>query len=472
MQQSLRSPDLPDSFFYARSFLPPPPSLILKTIRLCRRSQRITQMTKRNPPAPDFSSDFSFLNESPAEPQTPATADLHAEPTAEDHAHSVTSAESPSNSESPDTADEVADQPPTASAPNIDFSFLGQTASESMALPGFASPESDAAESPAPLQTSPVVAPPEAPQPATTGTPIGKSPPRPAMVAITPESPAPRKSRPATSTTGKPAAAAPADSATEPDAVAPVTARRPGTIAVPAWLVGYTAALTLVLLFLLLTGRIHLSGNHVLESLPDVRPLAPNEFQPVDENMELPAGHTLGLGESRRFGDVRVTPLHVSREPLLFQNFLTGAPEPKLTTPPALKLHLRFENLAADIAFPPFDVALMSHRHQPEASDLSILANSFVQVPPDAQHEFPRRLLNYPQTMDSNFVLAGQNAGKVVAPGGTLETWVATDPLPEDWAHDGPMRWRVQFRKGVHRSSRNGVTTLIDVQFSSADIKG
>jgi hypothetical protein len=34
------------------------------------------------------------------------------------------------------------------------------------------------------------------------------------------------------------------------------------------------------------------------------------------------------------------------------------------------------------------------------------------------------------------------------------------------------MRWRVQFRKGVHRSSRNGVTTLIDVQFSSADIKG
>ena len=265
---------------------------------------------------------------------------------------------------------------------------------------------------------------------------------------------------------------------TAPDAVetiaegAPVLTRRPGTIAVPAWFPGYTAAITLVLLFLLFTGRIQLSANHPLESLPDVRPLAPNEFQPVQEDIKLPEGHDLGLGESRRFGDVLVTPVKVSRAPLEFQDFLSGKPEPKLTTTPALRLHLKFENLAADIAFPPFDAALMSHRFQPEASELSILANSFLSVPPDAQNEFPRRLLHYPQTMDSNFVLTGQNAGKVVAPGESLETWVATVPLPDGWSHTGPMRWRVQFRKGINRTSRNGVTTLIDVNFNSTDIQG
>jgi hypothetical protein len=429
-------------------------------------------MTKRNPPASDFSADFSFLSDSGAKPQTPATPDLPSALILPDDSQAATSAESQHDPALPDVVDEAADHTPIASASNTDFSFLGQAASESPALPNFAATESGAAEVLAPLQESPIVASPEVPQPAATGTLIGKSPARPAVAAVTPESPAPRRARPVASAAAKPTATAPADSVTESDAAAPVASRRPGTIAVPAWLVGYTAALTMVLLFLLLTGRIHLSGDHVLESLPDVRPLAPNEFQPVDENMELPAGHTLGLGESRRFGDVRVTPLHVSREPLLFENFLSGSPEPKLTTPPALKLYLRFENLATDIAFPPFDAALMSHRHQPEASELSILANSFVAVPPDAQHEFPRRLLHYPQTMDSNFVLTGQHAGKVVAPGGTLETWVATDPLPEDWSHDGPMRWRVQFRKGINRSSRNGVTTLIDVQFNSADIKG
>lgn len=251
-----------------------------------------------------------------------------------------------------------------------------------------------------------------------------------------------------------------------------VLTRRPRTIAVPTWFPGYTGAITLTFIYLLVTGRIHVSPYHALESLPDLRPLASNEFQPVAEDAALPDGHDLGLGESRRFGDVVVTPVKVSRAPLEFQNFLSGKPEPTLTTTPALKLHLKFENVADDIGFPPFDAGLMSHRIQPEASELSILANSFLSVPPDAQHEFSERLLHYPQTMDSNFVLTGQNAGKVVMPGETLETWVATIPLPEGWSHTGAMRWRVQFRKGINRKSRNGVTTLIDVNFNAADIQG
>ena len=76
------------------------------------------------------------------------------------------------------------------------------------------------------------------------------------------------------------------------------------------------------------------------------------------------------------------------------------------------------------------------------------------------------------QTMDSNFVLTGQNAGKVVAPGETLETWIASEPIPDDWNPAGPLRWRVQFRKGVNSATKNGVTTLIDVNFNVSEISG
>ncbi|MFM7058396.1 MAG: hypothetical protein ACKO2P_15880 [Planctomycetota bacterium] len=280
---------------------------------------------------------------------------------------------------------------------------------------------------------------------------------------------------PVAAATGRPGTAKAAEKADplEGDSEASaVPTRRANTIAVPAWFPGYTAALTLIVLFLLLTGRIHVSSNHVLESLPDVRPLAANEFQEVKASQKLPKGHMLALGESRRFGDVVVTPLKVTKEPLQFEDFLTGKPVPSLTTSPALKLHLRFENVSGGMAFPPWDAALMSHRFPPFTNDLNTLANSFLSQVSEPADEFPERLLNYLQTMDSNFVLTGQNAGRVVAPGETLETWIASEPIPDDWHPEGQLRWRVQFRKGVNRASGNGVTTLIDVNFQVSDISG
>ena len=422
-------------------------------------------MSKRNPSSPDFSflgaesvSESSPAQQADPEPKTESPAQGESE-TPDSPTQSIpvesnvggqinfTAIDPGESDDSPETAlaafrdSAIASAAaPVSESPNLSEKVSAEnTAPEAVAGPDSMPPDLTPAVSPAPARVSPA----------------------PARV-----SPARRAQKPS-------ATAESARDAVETIAEgAPVLTRRPGTIAVPAWFPGYTAAITLVLLFLLFTGRIQLSANHPLESLPDVRPLAPNEFQPVQEDVRLPEGHDLGLGESRRFGDVLVTPVKVSRAPLEFQDFLSGKPEPKLTTTPALRLHLKFENLAADIAFPPFDAALMSHRFQPEASELSILANSFLSVPPDAQNEFPRRLLHYPQTMDSNFVLTGQNAGKVVAPGESLETWVATVPLPDGWSHSGPMRWRVQFRKGINRKSRFGVTTLIDVNFNSTDIQG
>jgi hypothetical protein len=234
---------------------------------------------------------------------------------------------------------------------------------------------------------------------------------------------------------------------------------------------GYAIAITLLLIFCLMTGRLKLFGNAALESLPDIRPLDSNEFRRVPDGTPVPEGHVLKLGESRRFGDVVLTPVKVTREPLMFEQFQTKAPATTLTTDPVLKLWLRFENRSGSYAFPPFDSGLMSHRTPRFSTDDSTIVNSMLNVSSPATSS-PVRVLNFLQTMDNAFVIVGQQSGKVIIPEETLETFVASS---EDIQYITPMAetgytWRVQFRKGVHESSGHGVTTLVDVLFSEADI--
>ena len=237
-------------------------------------------------------------------------------------------------------------------------------------------------------------------------------------------------------------------------------------------LAGYAIALTLLFLGLLLTGHISLFRNHALESLPDLRPLAPKEFLKVPDGAKLPDGHVLQLGESRRFGDVVVTPVRLTKEPLRFQGFLSGKIEEKLTTKPLLKLWLTFECVADDYAFPPFDVGLMSNRVPADAKDAAVLANSFLMVGISSGDSASIRRLNYLHTMDNNFVIVGQESAKVLRPGESLSTFVVASDEDGDMnvEHSTQFVWRVQFRKGVNVSSGNGASTLIDVKFSGADV--
>ena len=234
---------------------------------------------------------------------------------------------------------------------------------------------------------------------------------------------------------------------------------------------GYAIAITLLLIFCLMTGRLKLLGNASLESLPDIRPLDSNEFRKVPDGTPVPDGHVLKLGESRRFGDVVLTPVKVTREPLMFEQFQTKAPATTLTTDPVLKLWLRFENRSGSYAFPPFDSGLMSHRTPRFSADDSTIVNSMLNISSPATSS-PVRVLNFLQTMDNAFVIVGQQSGKVIIPEETLETFIACS---EDIQYITPTAetgytWRVQFRKGVHESSGHGVTTLVDVLFSEADI--
>lgn len=237
--------------------------------------------------------------------------------------------------------------------------------------------------------------------------------------------------------------------------------------------IGYAIALTLLFLGLLFTGHISLFGNPALESLPDLRPLAPNEFRKIPDGTALPEGHVLRMGEARRFGDVVVTPVKLTKEPLQFQGFLSGTINEKLSTPPVLKLWLNFENVSDDYAFPPFDAELMSNRTPPHSSDAATRANSFLTIFTPSEQVATTRKLNYLHTMDNNFVIVGQDSAKLVEPGESLLTFIAASEDDDEIAIDESTQfvWRVQFRKGVNRTSGNGVTTLIDVKFSGSDIE-
>lgn len=234
---------------------------------------------------------------------------------------------------------------------------------------------------------------------------------------------------------------------------------------------GYAIAITLLMIFCLMTGRLKLFGNAALESLPDIRPLDSNEFRKVPDGTPVPEGHVLKLGESRRFGDVVLTPVKVTREPLTFEQFQTKAPAATLTTDPVLKLWLKFENRSGSYAFPPFDAGLMSHRTPKFSTDESTIVNSMLNVSSPGTSS-PVRVLNFLQTMDNAFVIVGQQSGKVILPDETFETFIACS---EEIQYITPTAetdytWRVQFRKGVHEASGHGVTTLVDVLFSEADI--
>ncbi|MFN9719188.1 MAG: hypothetical protein ACK58L_10865 [Planctomycetota bacterium] len=241
------------------------------------------------------------------------------------------------------------------------------------------------------------------------------------------------------------------------------TASRPASLA----LVIYSIVVTILLIYIMLTGK-----SSRLESLPDIRPLRNNEFQHVPEGAQLPGGHTLQLGQSTRFGDVLVTPVKVTREPLTFENFMTKEANSNLTTPPVLKLHLTMKNVSSGYIFPPFDSGLMSHRSPPEADDDSAKANSFLRVT-SGEPSDGRRFLNFLQSMDNPFLLIGQNSARAIAPGETVETFVASSVSINSVTLEPSSKctWRVQIRKGVNMESDNGVTTLIDVVFNGSDVQ-
>lgn len=230
----------------------------------------------------------------------------------------------------------------------------------------------------------------------------------------------------------------------------------------------YASALSLAFVFLLL--QFLSVRTHQLESLPDVVPEIRNgevalKIAPPDANVA--PGHILAVGESQRYGSLKVTPLRVSLGALRFEHALHDPTAQRSPSEPVLKLWLRFENVSRDQRFSPLDSLLLFKRHY-QGLGKPELTNQFL-CRTDERHPDGNLHHVFELSPTSEFRIAGQQLDQVLGPGESLETFIPSAEQIDDLT--GDLVWRVQFRKGYHPRTRHGVTTLIDVPFHRNDVK-
>ena len=203
-----------------------------------------------------------------------------------------------------------------------------------------------------------------------------------------------------------------------------------------------------------------------LESLPDLKPIPPGKVAIYKINTQLPAGHTLKLGDHQRYGNLRVEPLKVTRGTIQFQHFEKAGKVEDYNSNTVLKLWVKFTNESKEQAFVPLDADLM-FRRRVDAQE-NVFANNFLVQKLDKPRSYPLVFVfDHPQSSDWD--MAGQQLGKQLQPGESLETYI---PTTEDGIDrlQGELLWRVQLRKG-HSPSGNGVTTLVEVAFTADQIQ-
>lgn len=228
-------------------------------------------------------------------------------------------------------------------------------------------------------------------------------------------------------------------------------------------LASYASAVTIVALILLMR-----SGNsdtpHHLESLPDVAPEAPDNLSYVPVEAELPPGHVLQIGEKQRFGNIEIEPLRIVQEPLEFTHY-SDASLTRPATEAVYKLWLRVTNVSDEQEIVPLDAHLL-FRWVVKVEEQREFSNYYL-FPADASG--PDDIIPvYRHSKDSDWDLRDQQLGKLLKPGESLETYLASSENPTGLAEK--MYWRFQIRKG-HSPSGNGVTTVVDVEFHTDDIQ-
>jgi hypothetical protein len=252
------------------------------------------------------------------------------------------------------------------------------------------------------------------------------------------------------------------------------TPAAPGTaeeVVPKKWLIyvgSYACAVTLTLIYILFLAG---PSVHELESLPDLLPPVNKDgevgLRVAPPDADVAPGHVLSLGESRRFGDVVVTPLRVTRGPLQFVHY-NGQPTAvrRPDSAPVLKLWLKFENVSAKQTFAPLDGTLVFKRIYRDQGTTVATNNFFCEVSQRRPGGELHHVFDMP--VESEWKIAGLDLGKPLAPGESAELFIPGDEGVTEVS--GNMVWRVQFRKGRHPASGNGVTTLIDVRFRSSDV--
>ncbi len=235
------------------------------------------------------------------------------------------------------------------------------------------------------------------------------------------------------------------------------------------FVLSYASAITLVCAILIIQS--FQAKSHDLESLPDLKPPMKDDeiaYRLVPEAAKLPLGHTLKLGQSRRFGNVLVTPTKVVYEPLKFAHYSQDPTKTRTVSKPVMKLWLKFENVSKDQKFAPLDRKLMLMRIVDSKQPEFMRSNQFLS-PASSKGELDKTSLLYNLEMVGDWDFAGIEDDPIVPPGESLEIYLPSSEQAYD-EMDGKITWRVQFRKGYHPQSKRGVTTLIEVVFDKKQI--
>lgn len=234
-------------------------------------------------------------------------------------------------------------------------------------------------------------------------------------------------------------------------------------------LLTYASAATLGLVYFMMQS---MNGNSKdLESLPDIVPPMNGDqvmYPLVPESRNMANGHSLSLGTSRRFGNLIVTPVGVTREALEFAHYTGDDTKKREAVKPVLKLWLRFENVSQDQTITPLDRKLMLTRNPDPEDPEWLRSNNFV-VKKQNKSKPKKQWLMYDMEINGDWNFAGGPNDQEIKPGEKLDTFLPSEVIEEDL--DGRMVWRVHFRKGHNPETKNGVTTLIEVLFDDTDIK-
>ena len=230
----------------------------------------------------------------------------------------------------------------------------------------------------------------------------------------------------------------------------------------------YAIAMTLAVLFLVF--KLLNPNTSALESLPDVKPQKKNDkivYKLVPEATEMPPGHLLSLGDSQRFGNLKVTPVRVTREPIEFEHHLGDPAVAREPGPDVVKLWFEFENLSSNQRIAPLD-GLVFRRDDNDFEN--VRSNNFV-CRQTEKKKSGKLVFVYDLNENDIWVLRGHNVQHEIAPGEKLETYIPTsdEGIAQLLNSDEPLIWRVHFRKG-YSPQNYGVTTVIEVAFESSDI--
>jgi hypothetical protein len=227
------------------------------------------------------------------------------------------------------------------------------------------------------------------------------------------------------------------------------------------FLLTYALVMTIVsgILFKRLTDKS--VRDEKLESLPDFKQaMKVGQVSVLPPGTVLAPGHSLKIGEKRRFGNIEVEPVKLTRGMVNFTHPIDPQWAPDAEGP-VVKLWLRLKNVSKDQTIPPFDKYLVFTRLPSESG---YRTNNLISL---AGNRKPFGYVLSHETTDKS-TLNDQNLEHELAPGEEMTTYIPSTPeldLPK-----GELLWRVHLRKGFGASGV-GVTTLFEVVFSADEVR-